>query len=103
MGFDAVLSLDPENMGLVVEMKGHNLRKAKPIDIRGVPDGSLDLDHVCVKCVECGQMMRFVAWRAEILQGWWQCESCYKKVTQQRVYKAIEADNEQEEMRWNNY
>lgn len=101
MGIDDMLSLDPTNMGLVVEMKGHNLRKAKPIDIRGVPYWSLDLDHVCVKCADCGRMMKFIRWHADVLDGWWQCQSCYKKVTQQRVYKAIEADNEREEERWN--
>ena len=103
MGVDAVLSLDPRNMGLMLEMKGHNLRKAKPIDIRGVPGEAVDPEHVCVKCVECGQMMRFVGWRTDDLDGWWQCSGCYKKVTQLRVYKAIEADNEREEERWNNF
>lgn len=101
MGIDDVLSLDPTNMGLVVEMKGHNLRKAKPIDIRGVDEGCIDLDHVCVYCSDCGQMMKFIGWHPDVLDGWWQCQRCYKKVTQQRVYKAIEADNEREEERWN--
>lgn len=100
MNIDDILSLDAKSMGLVVEMKGHNLRKAKPIDIRGVDECCIDLDHVCVKCVDCGQMMKFIGWRADVLDGWWQCEKCYKRVTQLRVYKAIETDNEREAERW---
>ena len=100
MKIDDVLSLDPSNMGLVVEIKGHNLRKSKPIDIRGVDSDALDSDHVCVKCADCGQMMKFTGWNADKLDGWWQCEKCYKRVTQMRVYKSIEADNEREDERW---
>lgn len=103
MSIDDVLSLDPDNMGLMVEMKGHNLRKAKPIDIRGVLPECLDSGHVCVRCVECGQMMVFTGFDALALDGWYQCHGCWKRVSQDRVYGSIERENEREEAYWDRY
>ena len=99
MGIDDVLSLDPDNMGLLVEMSGHNLRKSKPIDIRGVPGKSVNYDHVCVRCAECEQWTMFYSSPSyEDLKGFWQCPCCLRKVTEDRVYRSIEKENE----RWVN-
>lgn len=95
MNYNDILSLDPDNMGLVVEMKGHNLRKSKPIDIRGIDDECLDSGSVCVKCVECGKMMKFTGIDEVALDGWYQCPKCWKRVSQDRVYKEIEKENEE--------
>ena len=100
MSIDDILSLDPTNMGLVLEMKGHNLRKSKPIDIRGIDSGYIDSGNVCVKCVECGQLMRFIGFDATSLDGWYQCDGCRKRVTQDRVYREIEKQNEDWENRY---
>lgn len=94
MNYNDILSLDPENMGLLIEMKGHNLRKSKPIDIRGINSECLDSGHVCVKCVECDKMMKFDGQDEIALIGWYQCPGCWKRVSQDRVYKEIEKEND---------
>ena len=98
--YDSILNLSPENAGLALDYNGHNLRKSYMINKYDVPEYALNDDDVAVRCVECNNWMAYTHGYLNQLNGEWHCSNCGKRISELRVYKKIEEENERDSERY---
>ena len=98
--FDELNAFGPDGLGLELVCKNRNLLKSDAIDISIVPYWAFNSDRVCVKCGNCNQFMQYYPGPNNQLDGKWKCDLCEQGVTENRVYKKIEKENEDFEEKW---
>lgn len=101
--YDFILNLNAENSGLAYDYKGHNLRKGQMINKYSVPEYALNDDAVTVRCVECDNWMTYTHGFSRQLDGQWRCSKCGKMITELRVYKKIDEENDSDAERYGYY